>query len=729
MAEDRLAIVPAGTVPGAPGPHPNEPHEDAPLLAAAPAAPAPADGPRLPDSCKLLLKELAEEMLVMHSRQETAEQRAELAEKKLTRRTQAADAAAERARRQAEALQLQLEQAQQQLEQERQLRQEAEQRVAELERQLAAAAQPHGRRHRPQQQEQQEQQPNEDMRRLGRAMLAGDRAGAAAQHQQQQQRQQRAHAVDRPLPPEQPGEAPAAQAGAPAAAAAGGQSSIVVALHSSDDDETCRTAVPGAAGAAAAALAGTTQAADAKKAQEAPAAQPAAMRPPPQRLGTLRGAVNPAKQAAARKRPAEGSLAAAAAAAGRVQAARRGEVQPPAKQQRREGPAADTWRRESRGDSQQRPDSASPGESAMDAAEALGRRLRRGSSAAAAAAAGGGALSPTSREAGPDLLLSLADAGQEGWEGDEEEEEGARWRHGRRGARAVAGVVTLKPGETEQQWLNRSIVEYVGNLARERDFRPFEKPVSSTTPDYYRLVEKPMDLATIKIKAQRGQYTSPKEFKADLLLIVNNAKFYNESKKHPVHQAADRLYNYLHKPHSFFKKVEAEFNQAQMAAVLNKERAKQEAELEEEEQRLARSVEAGRNVAVYADEDDINKNGYYLLQALGPVRKLRADETDDTGVTCEKGEQVIDGHYYDYWPGTDGRWDRSGGRRPYYLQDDKRVLVPASSLLLVDFELRQRAETKVSPFDGSEHTIYDVSPDLHQQLKRAIKKFTGKPAA
>ena len=24
-------------------------------------------------------------------------------------------------------------------------------------------------------------------------------------------------------------------------------------------------------------------------------------------------------------------------------------------------------------------------------------------------------------------------------------------------------------------------------------------------------------------------------------------------------------------------------------------------------------------------------------------------------------------HYYDYWPGTDGRWDRSGGRRPYYV--------------------------------------------------------------
>jgi hypothetical protein len=62
----------------------------------------------------------------------------------------------------------------------------------------------------------------------------------------------------------------------------------------------------------------------------------------------------------------------------------------------------------------------------------------------------------------------------------------------------VAGAVTLKPGETAQQWLNRHIVAYVGTLARERDFRPFEKPVPRTTPDYHRLVKKPMDLATVK---------------------------------------------------------------------------------------------------------------------------------------------------------------------------------------------------------------------------------------
>ena len=39
---------------------------------------------------------------------------------------------------------------------------------------------------------------------------------------------------------------------------------------------------------------------------------------------------------------------------------------------------------------------------------------------------------------------------------------------------------------------------YVGTLARERDFRPFETPVPRSTPDYYALVKKPMDMATVK---------------------------------------------------------------------------------------------------------------------------------------------------------------------------------------------------------------------------------------
>lgn len=39
---------------------------------------------------------------------------------------------------------------------------------------------------------------------------------------------------------------------------------------------------------------------------------------------------------------------------------------------------------------------------------------------------------------------------------------------------------------------------YVSSLASQRDFEPFAKPVPRSTPDYYRLVKKPMDLATIQ---------------------------------------------------------------------------------------------------------------------------------------------------------------------------------------------------------------------------------------
>ena len=37
-------------------------------------------------------------------------------------------------------------------------------------------------------------------------------------------------------------------------------------------------------------------------------------------------------------------------------------------------------------------------------------------------------------------------------------------------------------------------------------------------------------------------------------------------------------------------------------------------------------------------------------------------------------------------------------------------------------------QTEVSPFVG-EQIIYEVSPELHKQLKKAIKKFTAEPAA
>lgn len=50
------------------------------------------------------------------------------------------------------------------------------------------------------------------------------------------------------------------------------------------------------------------------------------------------------------------------------------------------------------------------------------------------------------------------------------------------------------------------------------------------------------------------------------------------------------------------------------------------------------------------------------------------------------------GNYYDYVVSSTGRWDKAS--RPYYLQRDRRCLLPASSLLMVDLPLAPRPRVR-----------------------------------
>lgn len=370
---------------------------------------------------------------------------------------------------------------------------------------------------------------------------------------------------------------------------------------------------------------------------------------------------------------------------------------------------------------------SSPGESALGVAAVLGRQLRRNSSAAAAAAVGAsGGI-----HRGSSLLLKLAAAGDQ--EEDEEDGSGGR-RGGRRSAAGTAysdrggsgGGVVLKAGESAKDWLNRSAATYVGTLASNRDFAVFRKPVdASQVPDYPDVVARPMDLGTIRAKAVEGRYRSPREFQSDLQLVVSNAQLYNESPRHPVHQAATHLMEVLEKPHSFYSKVTDQFRQAEMAATLAEEKARQEAEIEALERQLAEQVHPGLNLAVYA-EDDEQGNKYFLMRATKPTLTLTRAEVDDFGNEYKRGDTVVVGHYYDYWLDDKGKWDRN--KRPYYLQLDKTGYVPASSLLLVDFELRPRKEPEVSPYSGQEERVYEAGTELHKSLRRQIKKMTAEPA-
>ncbi|XP_028848579.1 E3 ubiquitin-protein ligase TRIM33 isoform X3 [Denticeps clupeoides] len=60
----------------------------------------------------------------------------------------------------------------------------------------------------------------------------------------------------------------------------------------------------------------------------------------------------------------------------------------------------------------------------------------------------------------------------------------------------------------------------------------FQEPVSSSVPNYYKIIKHPMDLNRVKKKLQLKHpkhYQSPKEFVADVRLVFSNCAKYNES--------------------------------------------------------------------------------------------------------------------------------------------------------------------------------------------------------
>lgn len=58
----------------------------------------------------------------------------------------------------------------------------------------------------------------------------------------------------------------------------------------------------------------------------------------------------------------------------------------------------------------------------------------------------------------------------------------------------------------------------------------FEYPVDPITyqcPDYYDVIKNPMDLNTMQIKMDKGEYKTPMDFEADIRQIIDNAITYN----------------------------------------------------------------------------------------------------------------------------------------------------------------------------------------------------------
>lgn len=71
---------------------------------------------------------------------------------------------------------------------------------------------------------------------------------------------------------------------------------------------------------------------------------------------------------------------------------------------------------------------------------------------------------------------------------------------------------------------------------------PFRQPVDPNAlgiPDYFNIVDKPMDLSTIQYKLNSGQYSDPWEYVDDVWLMLDNAWLYNKKQS--------RVYRYCTK--------------------------------------------------------------------------------------------------------------------------------------------------------------------------------------
>lgn len=68
------------------------------------------------------------------------------------------------------------------------------------------------------------------------------------------------------------------------------------------------------------------------------------------------------------------------------------------------------------------------------------------------------------------------------------------------------------------------------DIKNHKDSWPFDRPVNKAeVPDYYNVIQRPMDFAKIKSKLNLGEYSSNYDFMSDIQLVFTNCDLYNTS--------------------------------------------------------------------------------------------------------------------------------------------------------------------------------------------------------
>ncbi|CAK7346021.1 unnamed protein product [Dovyalis caffra] len=103
------------------------------------------------------------------------------------------------------------------------------------------------------------------------------------------------------------------------------------------------------------------------------------------------------------------------------------------------------------------------------------------------------------------------------------------------GEKVLKGTDTLhgssvEPGPTTPLPDKKLLVFILDRLQKKDTYGVFSEPVDpEELPDYFDIVENPMDFSTLRKKLDEGAYTNLEQFEKDVLLICSNAMQYNSS--------------------------------------------------------------------------------------------------------------------------------------------------------------------------------------------------------
>nr|XP_034834087.1 bromodomain adjacent to zinc finger domain protein 1A [Maniola hyperantus] len=102
--------------------------------------------------------------------------------------------------------------------------------------------------------------------------------------------------------------------------------------------------------------------------------------------------------------------------------------------------------------------------------------------------------------------------------------------------------------ETAEEVLHtEALAQLLREAMKHKDSWPFNEPVTvEEVPDYFKVIDQPMDLTTIKSKLESSQYDTDEALLADVALVFANCYTYNKD-THLVAKAGMRLEKYINK--------------------------------------------------------------------------------------------------------------------------------------------------------------------------------------